>query len=154
MNQFKPDRSQSLAKAKLFSALKSKPLVDLESLSDVQIGQLSGSKKIELWMAREGFREWLLNEDYDQQLIKAGASLGISEMFKILECQDLGKDSGIKASDKIKVAFEFMNRAGLLHSEGKTEAKLPDSLDEIDKKIEEELKRRSSLRVANKSQNQ
>ena len=112
-NIFKPTVAQSRFKAKLLSACATNPLLDVRGMSTGEMARYGGSRSVERWIKDEQFHAWLLDDEADRNMVKAGAHDAVSALLSIINEPDMGPKGKVTASAKVAAANLIMKSAGL-----------------------------------------
>ena len=105
---YRPTREESRAKAQLLRKFRENPLLgDLEQLSIQQMERMAGVKDLDRWMAKEGFREWLLNDSLVEELMEADLELGMDRLREML-CAPMDGEKGNPKPGDITKAVELL----------------------------------------------
>ena len=152
---FKPTREQAKAKATFHSKVANNPLLgDLNSLSVSKLSQLSGVRELRHWLDIEGFREWLVNDKHNKQLLESAVELAISEAIHILESPCGAEKSDPRPSDKLSALKLILDYAGYAPSKKPVVVEYQDKdigeMDEeaLNKLIDKSLKDQGKLTLA------
>ena len=116
--EFSPSRTQSSAKARFWAKLKEQAgLVELSTLTKLEVVQLSGSKAIEGWLKDPKFALWYFDKDSLSHRLHALKETAVDVLEEILLSEYQG--GILTAKDKLKAADLLLQVTGSFPSRTK-----------------------------------
>jgi hypothetical protein len=153
MNEFKPTRAMSMAKARMYKWLSDHPTQAIENLTMDAMEAACRTQSISTWMAGAGFPEWWYEKSTALTKVAAGVDIAVERLLEIVSSPiQSGKDATITAKDVLAAADKLFQLADLYPKKKVVERFLDKRLEAMDaEETASETKRlESKLQIANK----